>query len=131
EAVQKRFAALLAALGDRLDGRIEGINLQESAIEVSSKSDNTFTPAKYVAALKNNMTALKKAFPRSTTMQYANFMPGEWLPWEDKGYLREIYAYGEEIGVGLGAPDLMMRKKAQLNHPIAMMHETRYTVPLG
>jgi hypothetical protein len=64
-------------------------------------------------------------------MQYANFMVGEWLPWEDKGYLKSIYQYGQEIGVGLGAPDLMMRKRGQLNHALAMMHENNYTVPLG
>jgi hypothetical protein len=77
------------------------------------------------------MLALKKAFPQSTTMQYANFMPGEWLPWEDKGFLRSIYQYGQEIGVGLGGPDLMVQRKAQLNHALAMMHENNYTVPLG
>ena len=74
---------------------------------------------------------LKKAFPLSTTMQYANFMPGEWLPTDDKGYLRSIYRYGEKIGVGLGAPDLMVRRKGQLNHALAMMHENNYSVPLG
>ncbi len=131
KAVQTRFAALLQALGQRFDGRIEGINLQETAIAVSSKTEASFTPEKYVEALKINMTALKEAFPRSTTMQYANFIPGEWLPWEDKGYLKSIYAHGETTGVGLGAPDLMVRKKGQLNHAIAMMHESKYTVPLG
>ncbi|WP_233219145.1 hypothetical protein [Photobacterium sp. GB-27] len=34
------------------------------------------------------MLSLKQAFPSSTTMQYANFVNGEWLPWEDKGYLK-------------------------------------------
>lgn len=130
-AVQRRFAALLLALGARFDGRIEGINLQESAIEVTAELDRSFTPQKYLAALQTNMTALKKAFPRSVTMQYANFMPGEWLPWEDRGYLQTIYAYAEKNGVGLGAPDLMVRRKGQLNHALAMMHEHEYTVPLG
>ena len=77
------------------------------------------------------MLALKKGFPQSTTMQYANFMPGEWLPSDDKGYLRSIYQFGQEIGVGLGAPDLMFKRKGQLNHTIAMMHEGQFTVPLG
>lgn len=129
--VQARFTLLLMALGQAFDDKIEGINLQESAIGVSKKYDNTFTPAIYTASLKTNMFALKKAFPKSATMQYANFMPGEWLPWEDEGYLRSIYLYGEEIGVGLGAPDLMVRRKGQLNHALAMMHEYNYSVPLG
>ena len=81
------------------------------------------------------MKNLAKAFPNKTKLQYANFTPDEWLPWQDKGYLRSIYDYGESIGVGLGAPDLMPRRKGQLNHTIAMMHEgvkgKSYTVPLG
>lgn len=129
--VQIRFTLLLTTLGQAFDGKVEGINLQESAIGVSHEFDPSFTPSLYVESLKANMLALKKAFPRSTTMQYANFMPGEWLPWEDKGYLKSIYQYGEKIGVGLGAPDLMVRRKAQLNHALAMMHEQSYSVPLG
>ncbi len=129
--IQERFAALLKALGDEFDGEIEGINLQETAIEVTSERDPSFSPQTYAEAIKINMRALKAAFPNSTTMQYANFMPGEWLPWEDEGYLQGIYKTGEEIGVGLGTPDLMFKRRAQLNHPIAMMHEGDFTVPLG
>lgn len=129
--VQERFASLLTALGQQFDGKIEGINLQESAIGVSNAFDKSFTPAIYVESLKANMLALKKAFPKSTTMQYANFMPGEWLPGDDKGYLKSVYRYGEKIGVGLGAPDLMFHRKGQLNHALAMMHENNYRVPIG
>jgi hypothetical protein len=129
--VQTRFASLLRALGEEFDGKIEGINLQESAIGVSNEFDNSFTPSIYAESLKINMLAMKNAFPNSTTMQYANFMPGEWLPWEDQGLLRSIYLYGEEIGVGLGAPDLMIHRKGQLNHALTMMHEYTYSVPLG
>lgn len=129
--VQHRFALLMIELGKEFDGKIEGINLQESAVGANGDIDTTFTPQRYTECLKENMLALKSAFPNSTTMQYANFMPGEWLPWEDKGYLRSIYQYGQEIGVGLGGPDLMVTRKGQLNHTIAMMHENDYTVPLG
>jgi len=136
--VRERFALLLKALGKEFDGKVEGINLQESAIDLQergtgdkSKTDTTFTPGRYAESLKNNMLALKKAFPQSTTMQYSNFMPGEWLPKQDKGYLRSIYRYGQEIGVGLGGPDLMIKQKGQLNHTLAMMHEGKFTVPLG
>ena len=129
--VQVRFAALLNTLGKEFDGKVEGVNLQESAIGVSNEFDKSFTPALYVESLKVNMLALKHAFPKSTTMQYANFIPSEWLPWEDKGYLKSIYEYGEEIGVGLGAPDLLVRNKGHLNHALAMMHESEYTAPLG
>ena len=129
--VRHRFALLLNALGKEFDGKVEGINLQESSIDIKSDADSTFTPQRYSESLRINMLALKKAFPRSISMQYANFMPGEWLPYEDKGYLRSVYQYGEEIGVGLGAPDLMIRKRGQLNHAISLMHEGKFTVPLG
>ncbi|KAA9130203.1 hypothetical protein F3N42_13630 [Marinihelvus fidelis] len=130
-AVQARFAALLEALAGAFDGTIAGINLQESAIGVSQVSSGDFTPEAYAQALKTNMSALGSAFDVSMTMQYANFMPGEWLPWEDEGYLESIYEHGQAIGVGLGAPDLMVTRRGQLNHALAMMHEDEYSVPLG
>ncbi len=126
--VRERFELLILALGKEFDGKIEGINLQETAIGVR---DPGFSEVEYVNGVKENMRALKKAFPTSATMIYANFMPGEWLPGNDKGYLRGIYKYGEEIGVGLGGPDLMVKRRGQLNHALAMMHEGHYTVPLG
>lgn len=129
--VRERFALLLKALGKEFDGVIEGINLQETAIEVKQEDDPTFSESNYVQGIKENMLALKQAFPISTTMIYANFIPGEWLPFEDKGYLKSIYNYGESIGVGLGGPDLMVTRKAQLNHALAQMHEGTFTVPLG
>lgn len=129
--VQDRFNALLQALGAEFDGEVEGINLQETAIEVTNELDATFSPEVYAQSIEKNMRNLKAAFPNSTTMQYANFMPGEWLPWEDNGYLRGVYEAGNEIGVGLGAPDLLVQRRAQLNHPIALMHDGEYSVPLG
>ncbi len=129
--VRERFALLLQALGKEYDGKIEGLNLQETAIGVNSKTDSSFSEQSYINGLKENMLALKKAFPNSITMIYANFIPGEWLPNNDKGYLSSIYQYGEAIGVGLGGPDLMVTRKGQLNHALKFMHEGHYTVPIG
>ncbi len=129
--IRERFALLLMALGKEFDGKIAGINLQETAIGVSTKDDGNLTGDVYVQSIKENMLAMKKSFPKSVTMQYANFMIDEWLPWDDKGYLRAIYQYGEQMGVGLGGPDLIYTKKGQQNHMIAMMHESKFTVPLG
>ncbi len=129
--VRERFALLLEKLGKEFDGKIEGINLQETSIGVSLKTDTSFSEKNYILALKENMLALKNSFSKSTTMIYANFTPGEWLPWNDKGYLSSIYKYGEEIGVGLGGPDLLVTRKGQLNHALKLMHEAHYSVPLG
>jgi hypothetical protein len=62
------------------------------------------------------MTAAGAAFPTSNVIQYANFMPGEWLPAEDRGYLRSVYEHGARIGVGLGGPDLLPYRRGQQNH---------------
>ena len=129
--VRERFAKLLAAMGAEFDGKIAAINLQETAVGVSTKDDRTFSGPGYVEAIQANMSALKAAFPSSVTIQYANFMYDEWLPGDDKGYLRSIYQHGERIGVGLGGPDLMFTRRGQLNHTIAMMHEGTFTVPLA
>ncbi len=131
EAVQERFKLLLNALGEEFDGKIEGLNLQETAIGATAEKVPGFSESKYLVGIKANMRAMKEAFPHSTCMIYANFMPGEWLPWEDKGYLQSIYEYGEEIGVGLGAPDLLVQRKGQLNHPLKFMHEGTFSVPIG
>jgi hypothetical protein len=118
-AVRGRFIRLLEVLGREVDGRIEGLNLPETAIgfgESGKLHPKGFTYERYVEAVKAIMAATRKAFPRSCVIQYANFMPGEWLPWTDYGYLREVYAHAESIRVGVGGPDLLPHRKGQQNH---------------
>jgi hypothetical protein len=112
-AVQGRFHKLIAKLAERYDGVIAGINLQETAIGISEDGIAQapgFTYLGYRDAIKKNMLALKKAFKTSVVMQYVNFMPGESLPQLDKGLMKSLFDYGEEIGVAVGAPDLMPKK---------------------
>ena len=71
------------------------------------------------------MLALKKAFKTSVVMQYVNFMPGESLPQLDKGLMKSLFDYGEEIGVAVGAPDLMPRKPYQQAHAYKFMQEKK------
>jgi hypothetical protein len=132
--VQERFHKLLAALGKEFDGKIEGINLAETAIdfgETGRLRPKDFTPELYRDAVITNMKALKRAFPKSVVMQYANFMPGEWLPGEDKSYLRSVYKAARELGIGIGGPDLMPFKRSQLNHSYPMIKESADLVPTG
>ncbi|HEY0528269.1 MAG TPA: hypothetical protein VGD02_05535, partial [Gemmatimonadaceae bacterium] len=91
-AVRARFAKLLNALGKEFDGRIAGINLTETSVEFGSGRfvPSGFSPEAYRDGIIANMRALKRAFPKSVTLQYANFMPGEWRPTRDKGYLRAL-----------------------------------------
>lgn len=133
-AVRARFIKLLDALGNQVDGRIEGICLPETAIGMSETSKQRpagFTYQGYVDGLKETMTAAHKAFPRSCVIEYANFMPGEFLPWNDRGYLRAIYAHANRTGVGVGGPDLLPHRKPQLNHSLPLIEARRPTIPAG
>jgi hypothetical protein len=118
-AVQERFHRLLSALGKEFDGKVEGINLAETAVSFGESGllfPKGFTPATYRDAVITNMTVLKRAFPRSVAMQYANFMPGEWLPENDASHLRSVYQHAKELKIAVGGPDLLPYKPGQMNH---------------
>ena len=132
--VAARYSKLLSALGALFDGRIAGLNMPETAVDFGSTGKYFppgFSPSTYRDAIKSYMRAAKNAFSKSAVIQYANFMPGEWLPWDDKGYLRSVYEYGKAIGVGLGGPDLKVFKKAQMNHSYALLPGLSGIVPTG
>jgi len=133
-AVQARFARLLMALGKEFDGKIEGINLPETAIGFGSTGryfPEGFTHESYRAAIKTNMKALKLAFPKSVALQYANFIPGEWRPYQDKGYLREIYDAAKTLNVGVGGPDLMPSRPGQMKSSYPLIRDAAGIVPTG
>jgi hypothetical protein len=133
-AVQERFHALLHALGREFDGRIEGINLAETAIGFGSSGryfPAGFTHDAYRAAIVTNFKALRKAFPRSVAMQYANFIPGEWRPYRDKGYLTGIYDSAKVYRVGVGGPDLMPSRPGQMKSSYPLIRDAAGIVPTG
>ena len=131
--VQERLHKLFAALGKEFDGKIEGINLAETALGFGrpDRYAKGFAPEAYPAAVIANMKALKRAFPKSVVMQYANFMPGEWLPGEDKSYLRSVYKAARENGIAVGGPDLLPFRRGQLNHSYPLIKESAGIVPTG
>jgi len=119
EAVRQRFVYLLKALGREFDGRLQGINLPETSIGFGTSGrfhPRGFTYEGYRAAVVATMGDAREAFPQSEVLQYANFMPGEWLPRNDHGYLRSIYRAAESLGVGVGGPDLLPFRKGQRKH---------------
>jgi hypothetical protein len=123
-AVIARIERLLQELGKVLDGRIEGLSLPETSIGFGDSVElqpEGFTFERYAEGVKAIMTASRAAFPRSKVIQYANFMPGEWLPGDDRGYLRGVYAHADRIGVGVGGPDLLPHRRGQRNHSYALI----------
>lgn len=133
-AVRERYHKFLMALGREFDGKVAGINLPETSVDFGSSGKlfpKGFTPEVYRDAILTNLVVLKRAFPKSITMQYANFMPGEWLPWTDKSYLRNVYQRASELKVGVGGPDLLPYRKGQMSHTYAMMREYGAGIPKG
>ncbi len=133
-AAQERFHKLLLALGREFDGKIEGINLPETAVSFGESGrlfPKGFTPEIYRDAVITNMTALRRAFPKSAAMQYANFMPGEWLPGKDRSYLRSVYRAARELKAGVGGPDLLPYKPGQMNHCYPLIRQCAGIVPTG
>lgn len=133
-AVESRFHKLLAELGDAFDGKIAGINLPETAVgfgETGKLYPEGFTPQMYRDAILARMKALKKAFPTSVVIQYANFMPGEWLPRDDNGYQASLYKAAAENNIGMGGPDLKIYNKYQMNHSYKFLKKYAMILPTG
>ena len=133
-AVQERFHKLLRALGKEFDGRIEGINMAESSVsfgETGRLYPQGYKPETYPDAIVTNLKALKRAFPKSIALQYANFMPGEWRPSKDKGYLRAVYRAAREAKVGVGGPDLLPYQPGQMGSSYSLIKEADGRVSVG
>jgi hypothetical protein len=131
-AVRERFQKLLFELGKEFDGRIAGINFEETAFEVGASArlfPKGFSFEVYRDGLIANLKALKRAFPKSITMEYANFLPGDWQ--NRKGYLGAVYQAAHEAKVGVGGPDLLPYKPGQMTNSYPLLRESARVVPVG
>jgi hypothetical protein len=131
-AVRERFQKLLFELGNEFDGRITGINFEETAFEIGESGrlfPKSFSFEPYRDGLIANLKALKRAFPKSITMEYANFMPGDWQ--NRKGYLGAVYKAAHEAKVGVGGPDLLPYKPGQMTNSYPLLRESAGVVPVG
>lgn len=132
-AVRERFFRLLDVLGKEFDGRLEGLVIPETAIGFHDPKLHPagFTYERYADGIREMMSAARRAFPRSHVIIYANFMPGEWLPGNDKGYLRSVYAHADSIGAGVGGPDILPHRKWQRQHSYPLIAARRPGVVAG
>ena len=113
--LRARYQKLLQALADRFDGKINGINLPETAIDIDIKHDKTgFTCDKYFDAEMDNLAFARRAFKKSYVVQYVNFWPCEWN--NDRGYMRRLFEFAVQKNIGLGGPDIVPNKKAQMHN---------------
>ena len=121
-AVRERFQRLLAALAEKFDGRVAGINLPETAVDIDIKNDKTgFTCEKYFAAELENAQFARKVFKKSHVVQYMNFWPCEWE--NDQKFMSRGFAFAMQHGIGLGGPDIVPFKKAQMKNSYPFFHQ--------
>src|SRR4051794_16194362 len=127
--VAQRFHQLLIKLSQQFDGRIEGINLPETSVELPEKNGllpTGFSRRTYLEAIKKNMQVLRENFRKSTPLQYANFMPGD-----SKEDLKNIYDYAKQIKLGIGGPDLKVYKEFQMMNSYPLIQDMDGIAPTG
>lgn len=128
-AVRARFQALLSALARQFDGRVMGVNLPETAIDIDRKHDKTgFTCGRYFDATLQTMKFAKSVFHRSYVVQYVNFWPCEWN--DDHHYMSRVFAFAERNAIGLGGPDIVPWKKGQMKNAYPFFHRYKGKLPL-
>ncbi len=127
-AVQERFYKLLFALGKEFDGRIEGINFAETSVTFGATGrlfPQGYSPEIYCEAIIANLKVLKRAFPKSVALQYANFMPG------GRKDLARVYKAARKSGVAVGGPDLLPFRPLQMANSYPLIRESAGTIPSG
>lgn len=121
-SVRLRYQKLIQALAAKFDGRIYGINLPETAIDINIKHDHTgFSCDKYFNAELENIKFTRKVFKHSYVVQYVNFFPCEWN--NNHNYMGRLFQYAKNNNIGLGGPDVVPYKKAQMKNSYQFFYE--------
>ena len=127
--VQQRYQALLQALAAKFDGRIYGVNLPETAIDIDMKHDRTgFSCDKYFQAEMANMKFARGVFHQSLVVQYVNFWPCEWH--NDRNYMGRLFEAAAQQGIGLGGPDIVPYRRGQMKNTYPFFAKYKGRLPL-
>ncbi|MDR3528535.1 MAG: hypothetical protein P4L57_14790 [Rhizomicrobium sp.] len=122
--VRERFQKLLRALGARFDGRIYGIELGETSMEAGLEDhEKGFTCDGYFDAEMENIAVAREAFRNSTVVMDANFWPCEWN--DNHHYMSRAFAFAATHDIGMGGPDIVPYKKAQMKNSYPFLHDYR------
>ena len=120
-AVRERFQLLIRKLACQFDGKIYGINLPETAVDFDENNLPVgFTFDNYFYSELENIGAVRKAFHKSMVIQYVNFFPGEWN--NDHQYMSRLFSYAMNHQIGLGGPDVVPYREAQMKNSYPFFH---------
>jgi len=128
-AIQQRFQKLIGELAKKFDGKIQGINLPETSIDIDMKRDKTgFSCDKYFQAELDNLKFTRDAFKQSYVLQYVNFFPCEWE--NDHKYMSRLFEFADKNNIGLGGPDIVPNKKGQMKNSYPFFNQYKGKLPL-
>ena len=128
-AVRERFQALLSALARQFDGRIYGINLPESSVDIDPAKDKTgFNCDQYFAAEVENIRHTRKVFRKSQVVQYVNFWPCSWG--DERGYFKRFFEIAAQEHIGVGGPDIVPNRPGQMKNSYPFFNRYKDKVPL-
>jgi hypothetical protein len=120
--LRKRYQRLLEELARHFDGRIYGVNLPETAIDIDVKHPPAgFTCDRYFAAELETMGVARQAFQRTYVVQYVNFWPCEWN--NDHQYMSRTFEFAVAHKIGLGGPDIVPYRKGQMKNSYPFFHQ--------
>ncbi|KOV58210.1 hypothetical protein ADK64_36875 [Streptomyces sp. MMG1121] len=121
------FQALLKAMAAKFDGKLAGVNLPETAVEVDTKTDHTkYTSKSYIDAEIDNMSFGKKVFTKTQFIQYINFLPDD----DDHKRMKEMFDLARDKGIGIGGPDTLPDRPYQMENSYKFLHEYKDSLPL-
>lgn len=125
-ALRARYQKLIAALAQRFDGRIAGINLPETSIDIDMEGErwrSGFSCDRYFEATRQNAAFARRVFRRSAVVQYVNFWPCEWN--NDRRYMSRLFEFAKRNGLGLGGPDIVPWKAGQMKNAYPFFHRDK------
>ncbi|RXM39174.1 hypothetical protein BOQ62_13570 [Chryseobacterium sp. CH21] len=127
-AVRMRFQKLIGELAKKFDGKIQGINLPETSIDIEMKKDQTgFSCDRYFQAELENLKFTKSVFHDSYVLQYVNFFPCEWD--NDHKYMSRLFDFAYKNNIGLGGPDIVPNKKGQMKNSYPFFNQYKGKLP--
>lgn len=127
--VHNRFQKLLTNLGNQFDGKIKGINLPETAIDINGKkAKSDFNCDRYFDSIISNLKLLRSAFQKSDVVQYVNFFPSEWN--NDHHYMSRLFDFAKKNNIGLGGPDVVPYRRGQMKNSYPFFNHNKGKLPL-
>ena len=128
-AVRERFQKLVSALAKQFDGRVHGINLPETAVDIDPKRDKTgFDCDTYFKAEVENIRHARREFRTSHVVQYVNFWPCGWA--DERGYFTRFFAILEKERIGAGGPDIVPNRPGQMKNSYPFLNRYKDRLPL-